>query len=135
MKDARIALDLVSADLQTMARNDKIYWYSNGIKLAIPEPPSALLLSIYDEYTIAYKDKSDLSSGRDVERMISRGNALTAVIILKGKVAGSWSKSLKKNTIEIKLNPFRKLTEDEQEALKAEIARYSRFTGVPVVTG
>ncbi|MDD5704239.1 MAG: crosslink repair DNA glycosylase YcaQ family protein, partial [Dehalococcoidales bacterium] len=133
VKDARVALDHVRADLQTMTRNDIIYWYSTNIKQIIPKPPAALLLSIYDEYTIAYKDRSDISSVREIERMISMGNALTAVIILNGKVAGSWRKSLKKNTIKIKLSPFRKLTEDEQEALMAEIARYSRFTGIPVV--
>jgi hypothetical protein len=45
-----------------------------------------VLLSIYDEYTIAYKDISDISEAGDIERMISRGNALAAVIILNGKV-------------------------------------------------
>lgn len=64
--------------------------------------------------------------------MISMGNALTTVIILNGKVAGTWNKTLKKNTVEIRLNPFRKLDEEEQEVLESEVARYGKFVGLPV---
>lgn len=65
--------------------------------------------------------------------MISMGNALTAVIILNGKVAGTWDKALKKSTVEIRLNPFRQLKEDEQEALGSEVIRYGKFVGIPAV--
>lgn len=65
--------------------------------------------------------------------MISMGNVLTAVIILNGKVAGTWNKALKKNTIEIRLNPFRKLNEDEKEAIESEVARYGKFVDIPAV--
>lgn len=95
--------------------------------------PSAFLLSIYDEYAIAYKDRSDISEAQDIERMISKGNALTSVIILNGKVVGSWKKVLKKNKIEITLNPFRKLDKEEFEALEYEVARYGKFLGVSAV--
>jgi hypothetical protein len=133
VKDARNALELIKADFQQLTNNNKTYWYPVNLNQKIPPPPAALLLSVYDEYTIAYKDRSDISDAGDIERMISMGNALTAVIMLNGKAAGSWGKSSQKNTIEIKLNPFRKFTENEQEALRTEIARYTEFTGVPVV--
>jgi hypothetical protein len=99
----------------------------------MPKIPSAFLLSIYDEYTIAYKDRSDLSEARDIERIVSMGNALTAVIVLNGRVAGTWKRTLKKNRIEIRLNPFRRLSKNEHEALESEVARYGKFAGVPTV--
>jgi hypothetical protein len=99
----------------------------------IPTPPPALLLSIYDEYAIAYKDRGDISKSRDIERMISMGNALTAAIILDGKVAGTWKKSLKKNKVEIRINPFRKLNAEEQKLIETEIDRYGKFLGIPAV--
>ena len=61
------------------------------------------------------------------------GNALTAVIILNGKVAGTWDKTLKKSTVEIRLNPFWEFDKDEQEALESEVARYGKFVGIPAV--
>ena len=77
------------------------------------DSPSVFLLSIYDEYTIAYKDRGYISQTRDIERMISRGNAMTAVIIVNGRVAGTWKRTLKKKTIEISLKPFRNLDDEE----------------------
>ena len=132
-KDARDALDLIKLELEQATFDSKIYWFPTNTNVTAPQLPSAFLLSIYDEYTIAYKDRSDISEARDIERMISRGNALTAVIILNGKVAGTWGKALRKNTVEIRLNPFRNLNKEEQEALESEVARYGKFVGIPAV--
>lgn len=131
--DARNAIDILNSDLQKITNNGKTYWYPLNQNRKVSRPPAALLLSVFDEYTIAYKDRSDISDARDVERMLSMGAAVTSVIILKGRGAGSWSKSSKKNSIEVKLNPVRKLTDNEQKAIKAEIARYSKFTDIPTV--
>ncbi len=119
--------------LEQATLDGKTYWFSNKAKVTAQKSPFALLLSIYDEYTIAYKDRGVISAARDIERMISMGNALTAVIILNGKVAGTWNKALKKNTVEIKLSPFREFNKDEQEALESEVARYGKFFGIPAV--
>jgi hypothetical protein len=131
--DAKEALDLIKQDLEQATFDGKTYWFPAGADATTSEAPSAFLLSIYDEYIIAYKDRSDISEARDIERMISRGNALTAVILLNGKVAGNWNKVLKKNTVEIRLNPFRKLDQEEQEALESEVARYGKFVGISAV--
>jgi hypothetical protein len=98
VKDARVALDSIKSKLKQATLDGKTYWFSNRTKVTAPKSPFALLLSIYDEYTIAYKDRGAISVARDIERMISMGNTLTAVIILNGKVAGTWNKTLKKNT-------------------------------------
>ncbi len=132
-KDAKEAMESVKSELKAVEHNSKTYWLSAHARAMAQKPPRALLLSIYDEYTIAYRDRSVISEGRDIERMISLGNALTAVIILKGKVAGAWKRSLKKNMVEIRLNPFRELDRDEQEALEAEVDRYGKFVGIPAV--
>ncbi len=133
VKDARDALNSIKSKLNQSTHNDKTYWFFDNKEVKTPKSPSALLLSIYDEYTIAYKDRGDISEARDIERMISMGNALTAVIILNGKVAGTWNKSLKKNRVEIRLNPFHKFSKDEQEAIESEANRYSEFVEIPAV--
>jgi Winged helix DNA-binding domain len=133
VKDAKDALDLIKSELEQTTFDGKTYWFPISTNVTVPNSPSALLLSIYDEYTIAYKDRSDISEARDIERMISMGNALTAVIILNGKVAGTWNKALKKNTVEIRLNPFWNLNKEEHEALESEVARYGEFVGITTV--
>ncbi len=133
LKDARSALDLIKSELKQATLDGKTYWFSDHTKVTTLKQLSTFLLSIYDEYTIAYKDRGDLSETRDIERLISMGNALTAVIILNGKVAGTWNRALKRKTVEIRLKSFRKFSKDEQEALESEVARYGKFVGIPAV--
>ena len=132
-KEAENAIDLIGSHLDRETVNGKEYWFAPWEPGAIPDSPTALLLSVYDEYTIAYKDRSDLSEAREIERMIAMGNSLTAVLILDGKVAGTWKKRMKSQAVEIRLDPFRILDDDERDAVEAEASRYGRFFGVPVV--
>jgi hypothetical protein len=132
-KEAGYALDGIKSGLQKATLDGRTYWYSPHADVTTPDPPSVFLLSIYDEYTIAYKDRRDISETRDIERMISLGNALTAVIIINGRVAGTWKRALKRETIEISLKPFRKLDYDEQEAVESEVTRYGNFFRIPAV--
>jgi len=133
IRDAEHALSEIQTKLRPAEFNGKTYWLSAEPKPRIPKPRPALLLSVYDEYALAYKDRSDVSDERDIERMISMGNALTAVIVLDGKAAGTWRKTVKKGALEISLNPFRKLKEEERKALETEAARYGKFIGIAAV--
>jgi hypothetical protein len=130
-RDAKAALGLISSHLLRAESGGRIFWYPPPAETPGPDLPAALLLSIYDEYTIAYTDRSDIRESRDIGRMIAQGAAVTAVIVLNGRVAGSWSKTRKGQRVEIRLNPFRKLDRDEHEALKSEVTRYGGFWGIP----
>jgi Winged helix DNA-binding domain len=130
-KDANEGLDLVKSKLSHATLNGKTYWYPPNRQYlpddgVVPDK-QAFLLSVYDEYSIAYKDRSGISEKRDIERMLSMGNALTAVIILDGKVAGTWKRVLLKDTVEIKLNPFKKFTSTEQNSVREAGKRYADF--------
>jgi hypothetical protein len=128
-RDAGAGLESIREGLERTSINGKTYWYPPDTGEVIPVPPVALLLSIYDEYAIAYADRSAISNSRDIERMIVQGNAMTAVILLHGKVAGTWKRRVKKDSIEIRLNPCRELTDEEQEAVEREVQRYGDFFG------
>ena len=130
-KDSLAALDRIRPDFEESAQGGKTYWSSPDAGTKNPPAPAALLLSIYDEYSIAYQDRSAISDKRDIERMIAAGNALTGIIVLDGRVAGSWRKATKNSYIEIRLSPFRPLDENEREAVEREVSRYGRFVGLP----
>ena len=132
-KDAAEGINLIQPKLNQTNLNGKTYWFSSETEdkgldsSTLDSDKQAFLLSIYDEYTIAYKDRSDISEEREIERMISMGNALTAVVILDGKAVGSWKRVLKENSIEIKLNPFKKLSDCKLEFIKKAAENYGKF--------
>lgn len=123
VKDAQTGLDFIKAKLVC----EDNYWYVPE-KLVI-NAPKALLLSIYDEYTIAYKDRSALGGERYVEKLITMGNALTAVMIFDGKIVGTWKRISKKNHVELLLNPFEKKS---NSAFSKAAEQYAAFQQMPV---
>lgn len=132
MKDAQEGINMVKSKFEEATEDGKTYWFSKEIKVP-KQAPKAHLLSIYDEYTIAYNDRSALGAEKYFERIISMGNALTGVIIFNGIMIGTWKRVIKKNTVEIKLSPFEKLSKIEHEALEKEANMYGKFLNLPVI--
>lgn len=132
MKEATFALELISKDLTSEIFEDKTYWFYPQNIVRAPKEPLAFLLSIFDEYTIAYKDRSALGGERYVEQFITMGNALTAVIILNGKVIGTWKRVIKKNIVEIRLSFLRTLTKSENAAVEKAAHQYGEYIQLPI---
>jgi hypothetical protein len=55
------------------------------------------------------------------------------VIVFDGKVTGTWKRILKKDTVEIKLNPFKKLDKTKLELVKKAAERYGKFLNKAVI--
>jgi len=131
LQDAQQGLDLAAPQLAHEIIEGKTYWFSPNTKTVKPQTPAALFLSIYDEYTIAYKDRSALGGKQYSAKLLAMGNALTSVLILDGKIAGTWKRVIKKERVEIMTHPFRSLRKDEHEAVKAAAMRYGEFLEMP----
>lgn len=133
LQDAQHGLDLAAPQLAHEIIDGNTYWFSPNTKTVKSKAPAALLLSIYDEYTIAYKDRSALGGERYAEKLLAMGNALTSVLIVDGKIAGTWKRAIKKGRVEIMMNPFRTLRKEEREAVKAAAIGYGEFLEMPCV--
>ena len=129
--DAREAIEMNGSNLETAVVDGRTFRLVPSGRT--PPPPPALLLSIYDEYTIAYRDRSDLGDARDVERMLSMGNASTSVIVLDGKVAGTWRRKIAGRRVTVSLAPFAKPGVAHRAALEAQVRRLASFLDREVV--
>lgn len=126
-RDAKRGLDLVASKLAHASIDGKTYWFAREMKSIKPKGPTALLLSIYDEYTIAYRDRSVIAEDRTIEKLLAMGNALTSVLIVDGKIAGTWKRVVAGGRVEIATNLFRSFRSEERQALRAAAAKYAAF--------
>ena len=55
-----------------------------------------------------------------------------STIVLGGRVAGSWQRTLKRGTVTIEVAPFAPLTPAEAESVEAAARRYGEFVEMPV---
>ena len=105
-------------------------WFADAPLPPRVPSPTAYLLSIYDEYTIGYRDRSAISAAATGEILAGMGNALQNVIVIDGRIFGTWRRTLGKDTLGIELNPFRALSEEERAAVVAAGEQVAEFFGL-----
>ncbi len=106
------------------------YWFV-GVSSQTPDPsPKAYLLSIYDELISGYRDRSAIVEAEHGARLVAMGNALTAVILLDGRIVGTWKRLLRKDSVVIATDLFVSLTTAESHAVLAAAQRYGDFLGL-----
>ena len=130
LTEARQGLEAVAGELNSETVDGQTYWFADAPRPPRAPSPTAHLLSIYDEYTIGYKDRRAIVSAEDGARLATMGNALQNVIVMDGRVVGTWRRTLGKGVVSIALNPFGKLTEAERAAVGAAAERLGAFLGL-----
>ena len=132
VKEAREGLETVKSKLEAASFDGQPYFFSGPAGPVRRAPAPALLLSIYDEYTIAYSERSALSEEKFRKKLVAMGNALTAVMVLDGRIIGTWKRDIGKDKLHLSLNPFRELSAGEKQSFLAAGARYGKFLHLPV---
>lgn len=127
--DARTALEGVRPRLVREEIGGRTYWLSGSASTANVESPSVHLLPPFDEYTVAYKDRSavlDPSHARETD------NGLTNTIVLEGRIIGAWKRKLEKERVVITTNLLEPVGRAEEDAILDAAHRYSTFLGKTV---
>nr|PZN81264.1 MAG: winged helix DNA-binding domain-containing protein [Pseudomonadota bacterium] len=132
LKEAREAVAL-DGSVREAQRDSGMYRHVRSTSSGAVPSPHARLLSIYDEYVIAYRDWDVLCGERGLkQRLFAQGNAIPNVLLIDGRIAGTWRRSLTEKEARLTITPLRKLTPEEKTAVDQEVERYSEFLGRPV---
>jgi hypothetical protein len=110
----------------------RAYWSSPDKLRAAKDTPRAHLLSIYDEYISSYRDRGAIASAEVAKKLMGFGNALLYVVILDGRVVGTWKRTLGGKSVTIETTFFERLAKADLAAVAAERERYSRFVELPL---
>jgi hypothetical protein len=87
--------------------------------------PRAVLLPPYDEYTVAYVDRS--AALDPAHRAVARNAIFSPTILLDGRIAGTWSRTETSKDVRVSTRPFRALRAREARALEDAVAQYRTF--------
>lgn len=134
INDINEGIKIVGSRLSNINLNGKTYWFSKDTKILENKIRNVFLLSVYDEYFISYTDRSDILKD-EYRNVLPIGNALvTSLIIIDGKVEGTWKRKIRKNHVEFRINPFKKLNTRVKEAIEEETEKYAEFFGYQPIT-
>jgi Winged helix DNA-binding domain len=132
--DARRGLALVGAGLSEEVIDGKPHWFSPEFRPAARSGPSLHLLPNYDEFLVAYRDRSAaLERVRDRDLVpFPYGSILGHVVVLKGQVLGFWKRRSEGRRVVVEVGLPDVLDSSGQAALERAAADLARFLGLPV---
>ncbi|MGQ0605261.1 MAG: winged helix DNA-binding domain-containing protein, partial [Anaerolineales bacterium] len=132
LTDAKAGIELAKPHLEHTLIDDQTYWFAESAPPSNDKTSKAYLLSIYDEYTIGYTDRSAIGDAKHGEVLTAMGNALQFVIVVDSQIVGTWKRTIKSKTVAIETNLLTRLTKAQQRALAEAARQYGAFLELSV---
>ena len=132
MTDARRVLDACGASSCDV--DGLRYWW---IEADLPTPANGEsgvhLLPIYDEYTVAYRDRAAVPHADPRPRPRSTPAIVHPhAVVIEGQIAGTWRPTEGRHATTVDVQCRRRFSAAERQALAEATARYARFMGTPM---
>jgi hypothetical protein len=127
LTEARAGLESVAPELQRFTQAGETYWMSNE-PAASADVQKAFLLPAFDEYLLGYKDRSAALAAEHLGKVVPGGNGMfLPMMVLDGRIVGTWKRTLKKKSVHIDYTPFAKMKKAELTAFDVAAQRYGAF--------
>jgi hypothetical protein len=122
------ALDCVKGKLEQRELDGRVYWFAaQATDARKTNAPRVHLLPAYDEYTVAYEDRS---AALDAEHAQRAGNGIfKPTLLVDGRIAGTWTRTLGKSAVTVSPVLFDRWPAPLRKALDVQVARYAAFLG------
>lgn len=128
--EAKQALALSQSGLIQETYQSVTYWMSPNIS-PISLNDKILLLPPFDEYLIAYADRSAMLGNYTIKDVVPFSNGMFFPIIIEnGKLIGTWKRTIQKKSVSIEVSPFILLSKGQQAKIEQAKEEYCRFLSV-----
>ncbi len=131
--DAKAGLEMAKRFLAQEISDGQTYWLAPSMPAAKDSSPTGYLLPAFDEYTVAYKDRSAVLSLEYAKHANYRHGIFNPTIVVNGQVVGTWKRTIEKDEVVVTPSPFAKLKRAETRAFAEAASRYGEFLGASVV--
>jgi len=132
MAEVHRGLEAAAADLVSLELDGVTYWMSATAADEFDEvgkTPDVRLLPGFDEFVLGYKDRSAVLAAEHSGRIVPGNNGVfRPTVVIDGRVAGTWSRVVKRKAPFIDAMPFTRFTAAQQRAIDAAAQTYLDFS-------
>ena len=108
--------------------NGQSFWMT-GQTFVNTKTLSTYLLPAYDEYLVAYRDRSAALETIHTKNVLNSNGIFSPSLIINGKVEGTWRRTIDKNEVLLQILPFKPLSQIKKRAISLAAKQYSNFLG------
>jgi hypothetical protein len=129
-KTAQQAIASVRPALESSTISGLTHWSAEDSRPA-SKGLVAMLLPNYDEYLIAYKERAAFVDQARAANVVARsGGALANHLMIDGRLAGGWSRTISPNMVQVEVAPYKKLTPAQARAVSNAAECYGEYLGL-----
>lgn len=110
------------------------YWLPTHLPQKPGVATAAYLLPGFDEFLLGYTDRQTVLDTEHMQHVTpSKNGIFSAIIVLHGRVIGTWRRTLSKAGVTVSLSPFAPLKPVERQAIEAAAMRYAAYLNAHLV--
>jgi hypothetical protein len=128
--DARAGLASVSPDSDSEVAGGRTFWHAGEPPATAAALRTAYLLPPFDEYLVAYRDRSAVLAAKHAWRCNDGGGMLAPCVVLGGRVIGTWRRTIARAAVTIEIDLFEKPARNERELIAVAARRYGAHLGL-----
>jgi hypothetical protein len=128
--EAKRALESVKGELESASSGERVYWSGGAVAPSVAaKRGSAHLLPAFDEFLIGYRDRSAALSPEARGRAISSNGIFWPVVLVDGRAAGLWKRTVKPDALVVELDLFDSPSRKTRALIESAAERLGRFLG------
>ncbi len=131
LRDIRVGIEAAGVGIDRMEINGVEYLIGASASRGPYDSPGLHLLPPFDEYTVAYRDRSSVVAAEHKE-LASSGGVFRPIVVVDGQVVGTWKAAVRKDGLDVISTPFSPDGRLEENAVRAAAKRYADFLGLPL---
>jgi hypothetical protein len=131
--EAKAGVGAVESQLRRVVCDGQVSYAPRDLPDAPDLSPEAFLLPPFDEFLIAYRDRSAAIDADDMARVApGRNGIFYPIVVIDGRVVGTWKRTLQRGSVTVSFSPFDSWDEAQTRTIYAAAERYGDFLGLPV---
>lgn len=132
--EARAGIGAAADQLGRASIEGQEYLFGSELPDAPAEPSEAFLLPPFDEFLVAYRDRSASLDASHSNLVVPGGNGIfNPIVVIGGRVLGTWKRAFTKKSVALSFSPFEAFSAEQNKAIAAVAEQYGRFVGSPAV--
>ena len=131
VRDLRAGWELVLPELTEVEIDGQRFWTPPDTLAWLDEPlpqPHVRLLPAFDTYILGHRNRVQIDDGSYASR-IKGGGMLPPMILVDGRIAGTWRMNRKGRRLAIALEPFTEWGDGVQATVEQEVRDIERYVG------
>ncbi|HEY7566202.1 MAG TPA: winged helix DNA-binding domain-containing protein [Gemmatimonadaceae bacterium] len=131
LAEIQVGLEGAASVLEQEVIEGQTYWSAGeSARERSRSATTAYLLPSFDEYTVAYRDRSAVLNTRHAKRVNAGGGIFNPIVVVDGQVRATWKRTISRDSVTVTVTPFERLSAAQRDAIDRAAVRYGKFLGL-----